>query len=373
MSEHVATTRTDEQGNVVTLVLLALAVAVLAGMAVLYVLGRQDPKAIQPVGEAVRTPEVVSDDPVTVDPRAEWRTFVSDEYSFSLRYPPGWVVEEGQIGLEPAVTVRPDLGTTTNPGPWDHRATSTHVSVYPLGIPTEGVFGEMRPSDTIVPTPRAVARDYILENGRPFATMVVFEEWPQTWNEAGFVFARASIEDEEIVCLRGGLPVEEDDACDPLLGDDIVRNGFVDPEVRSTEQLILTSFAFRAVKDAPVAPGTASRTDELIKVTTPTPGDTVTSPLVIEGEARGPWYFEASFPVVLETNSGEVLIEAPAVASGEWMTEDFVPFTVSLAYGETTATSGTLILQRANPADLASQANTLLIPVLFDTVLTEER
>ena len=41
--------------------------------------------------------------------------------------------------------------------------------------------------------------------------------------------------------------------------------------------------------------------DDLIVVTSPVPYQEITSPLIIEGKARGFWFFEADFPVMLST------------------------------------------------------------------------
>ena len=50
------------------------------------------------------------------------------------------------------------------------------------------------------------------------------------------------------------------------------------------------------------------------------PGSEISSPLRITGEARGPWYFEASFPVVLTDGDGLIIAEGHGQAQGEWMT-----------------------------------------------------
>jgi hypothetical protein len=70
----------------------------------------------------------------------------------------------------------------------------------------------------------------------------------------------------------------------------------------------------------------------LIKVQTPLVESLVSSPLNISGEARGNWFFEASFPVVLVDWDGVVVAEGVAEAQGEWMTESFVPFVASLEF-----------------------------------------
>ena len=57
-----------------------------------------------------------------------------------------------------------------------------------------------------------------------------------------------------------------------------------------------------------IQPSSGQMTD-LIKVETPQPNELVdpTGPLTIKGEARGNWYFEASFPVKLLDANGSIL------------------------------------------------------------------
>jgi hypothetical protein len=64
----------------------------------------------------------------------------------------------------------------------------------------------------------------------------------------------------------------------------------------------------------------------------PIADETVTSPLIIEGEARGFWFFEASLPIKLYTADDELLVSHYGEAQGDWMTEDFVPFKSTLVF-----------------------------------------
>ena len=104
---------------------------------------------------------------------------------------------------------------------------------------------------------------------------------------------------------------------------------------------------------------------DLIRVTNITPNQKITSPVIITGEARGTWYFEASFPAVLEDDNGVVLAQVPAQAQGEWMTEEFVPFSVTLIFDSKGAKKGTLILKKDNPSGLPEDDDVLSIPVQF--------
>ncbi len=105
---------------------------------------------------------------------------------------------------------------------------------------------------------------------------------------------------------------------------------------------------------------------DLVRVTSPLENQVVTSPLVIRGEARGTWYFEASFPVELSASDGTVLVQHYAQAQGEWMTEDFVPFESTLLFDAGNATSGVLILHKDNPSGLPEYDDELRIPVSFE-------
>ena len=117
----------------------------------------------------------------------------------------------------------------------------------------------------------------------------------------------------------------------------------------------------------PVAVDSAApaSTSNLIHVTQPQPNAVVTAPLTISGEARGTWYFEASFPVLLIGANGDTLAVKPAQAQGEWMTENFVPFTVTLSFAAPVASTGTLILKKDNPSGLPEHDVELRIPVRF--------
>ena len=104
---------------------------------------------------------------------------------------------------------------------------------------------------------------------------------------------------------------------------------------------------------------------DLIRVDYPKPGDVISSPLVVKGEASGSWYFEASFPVVLEDGNGKVLAEGHADAKGDWMTNDFVPFTATLKFTKPTSPTGTLILKKDNPSGLPEHDDELRVLVRF--------
>ena len=106
---------------------------------------------------------------------------------------------------------------------------------------------------------------------------------------------------------------------------------------------------------------------DLIQLSTPLPNEEVSSPLVIKGQARGNWFFEASFPVVLVNWDGLIIAEGYATAQDDWMTEEFVPFEATLEFIKPDYSNrGALILQKDNPSGLPENDNALEVPILFE-------
>lgn len=106
-------------------------------------------------------------------------------------------------------------------------------------------------------------------------------------------------------------------------------------------------------------------TDDLIKNINIRPDALVKSPLKITGQARGCWYFEASFPIRISDSNGKELGLAVAQAQGEWMTENFVPFSITLNFSRPSTSTGFLVLHKDNPSGLPEHDDELRIPVRF--------
>lgn len=110
----------------------------------------------------------------------------------------------------------------------------------------------------------------------------------------------------------------------------------------------------------------------LIRVSSPKPNEIIKSPFTVSGEARGFWFFEASFPIRLFDENGQELAIAVAQAQGDpagggvnWMTENFVPFKAILTFERPTTETGVLVLEKDNPSGLPEYADELKIPIRF--------
>ncbi|MBU2101387.1 Gmad2 immunoglobulin-like domain-containing protein [Patescibacteria group bacterium] len=106
---------------------------------------------------------------------------------------------------------------------------------------------------------------------------------------------------------------------------------------------------------------------DMIIVNLPKAGGVITSPLTISGEARGYWFFEATAPVVLVDWDGLIIAEGYIQAEGDWMTEEFVPFTGTLEFEKPTyGDTGSLIIRRDNPSDLRRNDAAVEMPIRFN-------
>ncbi len=136
----------------------------------------------------------------------------------------------------------------------------------------------------------------------------------------------------------------------------------------------LPSTTMRVPETAPANSDTS--VEEKIRITTPDVNAVVQSPLRVEGQARGPWFFEGSFPVVLTNWDGLIIAEGVATAEGEWMTEELVPFIATLSFVSPYTDGdpefmqrGSLILRKDNPSGLPEHDDAFEIPVRFAPVL----
>lgn len=105
---------------------------------------------------------------------------------------------------------------------------------------------------------------------------------------------------------------------------------------------------------------------EAVVVVSPLPNSVINSPVVIKGKARGLWFFEASFPVKIVDANGQELGIVPAQAQADWMTEDFVPFEVTVGFNQPSTSSGFIVLSRDNPSGLPKNDAEVRLPIRFD-------
>lgn len=105
---------------------------------------------------------------------------------------------------------------------------------------------------------------------------------------------------------------------------------------------------------------------DLITVDLPYPGAVTGKSFTVTGQARGTWYFEASFPLEVLDKDGKTLVTGHAEAQGEWMTENFVPFKGEIAVPSTYIGPATLVLHKDNPSGLAEHDASISFPITIE-------
>ncbi len=123
---------------------------------------------------------------------------------------------------------------------------------------------------------------------------------------------------------------------------------------------------------SPMSAGSTEQIGDLIRVFSP-PANAIIAPdkpLKLEGEARGNWYFEASFTYEIIGADDRELALGFVQADGDWMTENFVPFSEEITFEYPTAAEAVLILKNANPSGLPEHERSLEIPVKFNLETT---
>ncbi len=367
--------RQDEAGNVVALTLLGLAVAILAGVAVLVLVGYKKQQPIQSLPEADTAP--LADQAASgPDPYDGWQTYTSNDYHFSVRYPEGWAVEERYASDTPSFMLYDArgiaVGTSSSATVPKAELAGSVVSIFPKG-PRIITAGEtVSASKTILRIGGASARDLVLEGtAQPWATIVDFEARPTSWNDEGTIFTRAPIVEEEVEYRRGADVITQD-LYDPTNGDTVRRLGFVDPSTRALTENILLSFKFIDDRDTSQpgipADGSSTSTQERsdITVTEPLANTTVASPLAVRGVVDTKWFAEESlFSVSLTDGAGTVITIADVRADPAASRDEAgpVPFVATLSFDPGSATSGTLIFKPVSEAkDVAEYA----IPIVFE-------
>ncbi len=110
-------------------------------------------------------------------------------------------------------------------------------------------------------------------------------------------------------------------------------------------------------------------TSDMIRVSAPVAGAAIESPVSVSGEARGNWYFEASFAAEVLDENGKSLGVSPIQAQGDWMTTEFVPFEGSIVFSKPTTATGLIRFHKDNPSGDPMRDASIDVPVTFKGVV----
>lgn len=107
---------------------------------------------------------------------------------------------------------------------------------------------------------------------------------------------------------------------------------------------------------------------DLITVSNPAPRSVTGKTFTATGQARGPWYFEASFPIEVRGADGTVIARGlgQPVDGADWMTEEFVPFSSNIEIPDSYIGAATIVLMNDNPSGLPENARSVSIPFTIE-------
>jgi spore germination protein GerM len=117
---------------------------------------------------------------------------------------------------------------------------------------------------------------------------------------------------------------------------------------------------------ASAAPGSNSAAAGNVRVDYPQANQVVSGELVVQGEARGFWFFEGVFPVKLTDSKGTVIATGQAHAQSEWTTTKLVPFEAKITVPSEAKGLGTLIVARDNPSGKPTLDESRFISVMLN-------
>ncbi len=123
--------------------------------------------------------------------------------------------------------------------------------------------------------------------------------------------------------------------------------------------------AIRKTVAGPTATPTQLFSTDNVRVSYPPLYGTISSPVSISGEAKGPWYFEAVFPITITDANGKELGKGQAQATSDWMTTDWVPFTAMITFKKPTTSIGRIIFHKDNPSGLPENDREEIMIVKF--------
>lgn len=295
--------------------------------------------------------------------KIEWKLYENSRFNLAFKYPTHWRVVENMDEEFPVINVFPagQEKMVSLPYRIHHEAELSFVSIFPKSFGTELPSGR---SQSLAGNERFTGKAFnteestalLLENNHVWALHLPFNDKFEMADGA-YLFAQIAVSNFKAKCLdESGKEISVED-CDPMGGDTFQRYATINENHRQIIQKIVASM--RSLDEKEAEP---TVTD--LRVMNPQPNQQVSSPLRVNGKARGFWFFEGDFPVRIEDREGKILGESYASAQGEWMTDKMVDFSAKISFEAPTGERGYLVLEKQNAAG-KDEPETYRVPVIF--------
>lgn len=296
-----------------------------------------------------------------------WQKYTNKRYHFGLEYPEQWWVAENK-GTEgsPVINIYSaayddlfDLPLTIHEDPL-----ISHVSFFPEGSKISEPYGtavniaEIDAPITFDPdSSESVA--YQHNDGEIWGYYLKPKVLPTGWTREGYIFVQISVHNAEVKCFNSSGKEKSIRECNTLAGDRMIKYGTVNKTDRRLINHMLSTLYFTDSENnrRPIA--------ELIQLEQMSMNDTITSPAVIKGNARGMWFDEGRFPVILKDKNHRTLSKTAAVATDNWLTSGLVPFEFQVSFKNSYSGQAYLLFMQANASDRSSLNRGYILPVIL--------
>jgi hypothetical protein len=177
--------------------------------------------------------------------KIEWIVYKNKEYKFLIEYPSHWYLFESEgEKFTPAINFYPKESEDVEL-PYTHQDQITHVSVFPVGVPTGGLVGfeQRQVVGDLVDEEVLNHNQYTLDSGEHWANYITFKNRPKEWKEWGFLWSGIKVQDLEFRC-SSGIGLKEIDQCNTFEGDIIKISGNIDKMEKDIVEHMIRSFKF---------------------------------------------------------------------------------------------------------------------------------
>lgn len=171
-----------------------------------------------------------------------WIKYTNKEFNFEISFPNTWKVHEDFSNKDiPKINIYLDKYKINLP--LDNFSSDTNISIFPKGIPTDAVIGQIVDGKIDLLEKTSQVKNYKLLNGDIWAKYVTFLEVPKNWQSWGFVWVNNEIKNLKYKCFSGKQEIKLED-CNIYEGDILERDGIIDLKIGDEQMRILKTFNF---------------------------------------------------------------------------------------------------------------------------------
>lgn len=149
-------------------------------------------------------------------------TYISEKYGFAVDFPSSFHIYEEFESDVPIINIY-----QKKPGslpPFNHFSPNPSLSIYPQGLPMEGVIGEFKDITLDLNINVDQANEYLLDSGETWAYYINPKDTNNEWADWGYIWLRVPVSKYEERCFRNDTEITVYE-CDIFAGDEIRRFG----------------------------------------------------------------------------------------------------------------------------------------------------